>query len=812
MNTFDSNIIIKRINKKFQEKKFQDCIELCNQVCHKKLINYNLYKYCYTICENISLKNNLKNIFLGEKKIFSIITINYNNLEGLKKTVNSIRHQKLNELIQFIVVDGFSSDGSLDFIKNNQFLFDISIYGKDRGIYDAMNRGIEFANSYYTIFMNSGDSFYNDDIIFKVHSLIQTQHQSADVLYGSTKWSTGIIWNPADVEQIWKGNIFCHQSVFIKTKLIKEHPFSIENKICADFKQFYELFLKNYFFCDLKFIVSSPEDLGVSADFKSRTIERWKIVREMNNPKIGLGEIDDFYYTFLSTNGKKIGAHGFETNTAMAKINANAKNNIALFFISKININYAIIDFFKNCTFLKYIDNIDNTLNVLFNNLKKLNHFDEKYIYNGLKVFLDSLFSSIINENNYKFILVEINLDQGLNGFISTLDKIYPNVKKIIISDNPLKFDIKNEFLSFNGDDIKSNLKKTISNILNFINISFNSELIDKINIQAQRSITFTETVKHVYSCKKHTIGVVITSYNNSNTIINSIKSVINQSKKPDIIIISDDHSQDDSIVLIENFIKKSGYSNIYLIKRNSNFGVSKNRDFTIRKINTDYITTLDGDDSFEKYKIEAEYEVLNKNPQTIGFSDIKMLTESGEDILDTSDYSYKQIKDSLFMMLSRSCPVPRDMMFPKKLYLETGGFDHRMHIYEDWAFKMKLLLVAGDFNWLHSGTIGTIYDRRNPGLSNRSAIMHAYGQLVALSKNVDFLINYPHALTGGLITVLKNVHNSSIKSAGNNLIRLIELNGFNSIIKNKFIELYNNVKYTENHATSEIKNFFAFK
>lgn len=89
-------------------------------------------------------------------KKLSIITINYNNLEGLKRTFNSIIPKK-DDSFEYIVIDGNSTDGSSELIKKHSSQIDYWVSESDRGIYHAMNKGIGKASGEYLLFINSGD-------------------------------------------------------------------------------------------------------------------------------------------------------------------------------------------------------------------------------------------------------------------------------------------------------------------------------------------------------------------------------------------------------------------------------------------------------------------------------------------------------------------------------------------------------------------------------------------------------------------------------------------------------------------------------
>jgi glycosyltransferase involved in cell wall biosynthesis len=95
--------------------------------------------------------------------LISIVTVVYNSLNNLEITLDSIRKIK-NNSIEYIVIDGNSNDGTLELLKKNNDIIDILISENDKGIYDAMNKGIENSNGKYISFLNAGDSYFDDFI------------------------------------------------------------------------------------------------------------------------------------------------------------------------------------------------------------------------------------------------------------------------------------------------------------------------------------------------------------------------------------------------------------------------------------------------------------------------------------------------------------------------------------------------------------------------------------------------------------------------------------------------------------------------
>ena len=110
----------------------------------------------------------------------SIITINYNNLEGLKKTYESVVCQTWTDY-EWIIIDGGSTDGSREFIEEHQDKFAYWCSEPDKGVYNAMNKGIAKAQGEYLNFMNSGDRFYDHQTLNEVFS----SGFQEDILYGN---------------------------------------------------------------------------------------------------------------------------------------------------------------------------------------------------------------------------------------------------------------------------------------------------------------------------------------------------------------------------------------------------------------------------------------------------------------------------------------------------------------------------------------------------------------------------------------------------------------------------------------------------
>jgi len=168
---------------------------------------------------------------------FSIITVVYNNVRDIEHTITSVVNQTYDN-IEYIVIDGESSDGTLAVIQKYQDKIAILLSEKDKGIYDAMNKGLALATGDYVLFLNSGDEIYDLNSIENLAKL----SDGADILYGETiliddnRAIIGERRHKVPTNFDWKSfryrmNI-CHQAIYIKRSIAE--PYDLNYKLCAD--------------------------------------------------------------------------------------------------------------------------------------------------------------------------------------------------------------------------------------------------------------------------------------------------------------------------------------------------------------------------------------------------------------------------------------------------------------------------------------------------------------------------------------------------------------------------------------------------
>jgi len=169
---------------------------------------------------------------------FSIVTVAFKDLAGLKKTGQSIAAQVCRDY-EWIICDG---DSGVDVVR---FLESLGQRAKwvsepDRGIYDAMNRGVSMSSGDYVVFMNAGDLFHNGDTLSRVEDKLQAS-SGADILFGGAMLSfprsgMSVYRPPRLVEKsLWHGLPANHQATYYRKALLDKTPYDLRYRLCGDY-------------------------------------------------------------------------------------------------------------------------------------------------------------------------------------------------------------------------------------------------------------------------------------------------------------------------------------------------------------------------------------------------------------------------------------------------------------------------------------------------------------------------------------------------------------------------------------------------
>jgi putative colanic acid biosynthesis glycosyltransferase len=180
--------------------------------------------------------------------LFSVVTVVYNDREGLAKTWESFRRQTESK-VEWIVIDGGSTDGTKELIEEIKADIDFYISERDRGIYDAMNKGIVHSTGDYVVFMNAGDVFYNESTLKNVASFLSNQTSKTEMVLGGAKLAfpnrSEFDKKPRDLRQsVWHGLPANHQAIYFSRDRLNECQYNLDFRICGDYALVATLFMR----------------------------------------------------------------------------------------------------------------------------------------------------------------------------------------------------------------------------------------------------------------------------------------------------------------------------------------------------------------------------------------------------------------------------------------------------------------------------------------------------------------------------------------------------------------------------------------
>ena len=241
---------------------------------------------------------------MQNQHLISIITVAYNNKNGLKETIKSVINQTYRNF-EFVIIDGGSNDGSKELLESYSSQIDFWVSEPDKGIYNAMNKGIRKASGEYLIFMNSGDRFSANDILEKI-----TPHfNNEDIVYGNAYYE---LENRKKYEykippKITIGSLLkepiCHQSAFFRKELFEKYGLYDENnKIASDWTFMMDIFVHHNI--SQKYInvfISIFEKTGISSTNNNLGVGEQKkyladnVSEEVQNMALYFDEYSKFY-------------------------------------------------------------------------------------------------------------------------------------------------------------------------------------------------------------------------------------------------------------------------------------------------------------------------------------------------------------------------------------------------------------------------------------------------------------------------------------------------------------------------------------
>ena len=194
---------------------------------------------------------------------YSVIIVTLNNADGLKRTLQSVSDLRY-PCLEVIVIDGASTDSTASVVECFGNLVTVFVSEKDKGIYNAMNKGIAYATGDYTVFMNAGDCFATPDVLNLVNQC------DADIILGGARY--GDADRPVP-ERMTLYDVLSlginHQSTYYRTDLLRKYGFDENYRLTADLKSVVEPYYREDFLRLSRINNSMLDDFIVLSHFQS---------------------------------------------------------------------------------------------------------------------------------------------------------------------------------------------------------------------------------------------------------------------------------------------------------------------------------------------------------------------------------------------------------------------------------------------------------------------------------------------------------------------------------------------------------------
>lgn len=232
----------------------------------------------------------------------SLITVCYNSSKTIEKTFLSVKNQTYKN-IEYIVIDGNSNDGTNEIIKKYDYLISKSISENDKGLYDAMNKGIKIAEGDIVGILNSDDFFYDNYVLEKVAdfhiknkidasigNIVQLNTAGKKIrVYSSKHWKT---------ENLKRGFMPPHPSVFIKKDLFNQLGYyHLDFVIGADYEMIVRFFLKNKISWKYSNITTTSMLIGgvSTSGFASYNLKYYEICKALTRNNINFSKLNVYF-------------------------------------------------------------------------------------------------------------------------------------------------------------------------------------------------------------------------------------------------------------------------------------------------------------------------------------------------------------------------------------------------------------------------------------------------------------------------------------------------------------------------------------
>lgn len=249
-------------------------------------------------------KQTWEDVMNAEGPFFSIITVVKDNPNGFRNTIESLLKQSCKDY-EYIVIDGDSREYNKAVYKAFENNIDILVSEKDKGIYDAMNKGARLSSGKYVYFLNAGDLLYDYRVLEKVKDCI-----SSDIAYGNYMAGNKIYKSPKRIHELFfmTEKMINHQTIFAKRNLITENPFEMKYCVVGDRKWLRDCYRKHVSIKKMDIVVVFYDLTGTSSNSALYDIDSLQLLKDTYGTWVILFfNIKRFIRTFcMKINSKKV--------------------------------------------------------------------------------------------------------------------------------------------------------------------------------------------------------------------------------------------------------------------------------------------------------------------------------------------------------------------------------------------------------------------------------------------------------------------------------------------------------------------------
>lgn len=239
-----------------------------------------------------------------DKGLLTVITVCFNAENSIEKTLNSILNQTFSDF-EYLIIDGKSKDGTLDVIEQYKQKFTDKginlrvISEPDKGIYDAMNKGIKNARGKWIEFLNAGTDYIENDVLEKVVNVLEDC--DGDIVHGDflrvpVDGRVEVFNDTSDIDVMKNHMILSHESSFFRREMHKSYPYNTKINIVADYNSCLKMYLDGKKFVHIPVAIVRFYEDGFSSKNRVKTVKQAMWVRVYN------GVLPNNWFTRLKIN------------------------------------------------------------------------------------------------------------------------------------------------------------------------------------------------------------------------------------------------------------------------------------------------------------------------------------------------------------------------------------------------------------------------------------------------------------------------------------------------------------------------------